>query len=1155
MIQQSSQSPQTSPPSQSLPDQKQLAAHCWSRLASEVVWLPSLILVFATLLAAFTHYWHSANFARTEANFDFQHTAALLEGSLLSCRLSRPACTTIADSLSTDSRFVSLVVSDPVEAKPIFERWRESPSFGEIFEYQGKVLQDSQLAARFVLRMAYPQTRYENTQLLLLAAFAVSFSALCIFGLRWRIRVLFKRCQKRQGGLDAFYDMLNDWAWEQDENFRFTHFSSGLTPMSNTINHENVGKCRWEIGEALHPEGWAAHRAVLEAHLPFRDFEFKRFDRDGSVTYISVSGRPIFDDDGKFCGYYGVARDISARKIIEEKLARSETRFQALFEFLPLPLSFNLESEGYRKPHWNRAWFECFGYTKEVAQGHSGDQFHLWPEQDDRERYIAAVLASNTTYSCETRLSRADGEIRDVRIHGLCVNLGGYRQILTVYQDMTESRHAERVLREANAGLELRIETCQAELAAAKKNAEQVYASRRIFMANMSHEIRVPMSAIIGLTHLLRREMTDCRTLSRIDKIVDAAQHLLDVITDILDLAKIESGNLQIEAADFNVDQLLLGIADMVRDDANAKGLEIIVDTNALPPTLHGDGKHLGQILRHFMSNAVRFTECGHVLLRCKLLKANGERLTVRFEVIDTGLGIPPELQSDIFMAFERFDISTRRLEGAGLGLALAYRLAILMGGKPGCESVPGKGCCFWVEVPLLRSHDDAAWPQLPNELNRSLRVLVADASQDGRTSLQSVLEKLGIKANTVSSGEMAVEAMLQAEHSETPFDCILLDERMPGLDGFAAARRIRILPLKKQPALVLMSAENQAKIRERLMASGFSGYVSKPVTSSTLYDTLIKLLRAPSPWTAEKPATAQDQDHGSEPMKTDEQPAENTRRANILLVEDSMVTQEVVVELLDSAGLGVDSAENGLKALEMVAQHRYDLILMDIQMPYMDGLEATRQIRQMPGYEQTPILAMTANGSTTDRKVCLDAGMNDHLTKPIDPEFLFESLVRWLNLSDEPWFTPHKSVDVPLPAAVPEPMPEKQVKTCVDWDGLKQRYQKRAAFIAKLVQRTIDFYQKTPAAIDACIASKDFEGIGRIAHSLKGSSGNLMAGSLMEIAQRCNLAVRQKQPETLSLAKDMQIMLEKLLVECEQWLKDDNQLKGGQGEISDTCR
>jgi CheY-like chemotaxis protein len=498
------------------------------------------------------------------------------------------------------------------------------------------------------------------------------------------------------------------------------------------------------------------------------------------------------------------------------------------------------------------------------------------------------------------------------------------------------------------------------------------------------------MNAIIGLAHLMRRDATDALARDRIDKLAGAAQHLLQLISDILDLSKIEAGKLALEDTPFSADTLLTRSCEMVSERARAKGLELVLDTDHLPDRLRGDPTRLSQALLNLLSNAVKFTERGWVRLRAEPADERDGRVLVRFEVRDTGIGIAPEQQAALFNAFEQADSSTtRRYGGTGLGLALTRHLARLMGGDAGLSSVPGEGSSFWFTAWLAR--DDEAAVALPPTSLHQLRALLVDDLAESRIALRDRLELLGLRVDLEPSGEAALAQVQRALTRGEAYDLLVIDWRMAPLDGIATLGKLRVLMDSGLPPSLLVTAYDEPEMRRAAQEVGYDAVLVKPISASSLHDTLLRIVQrqgAPLGTARLLPG------HAEAALRRRSQPA------RVLLVDDNPVNLEVAAELLRAVGLEVLLADDGAQAVALAAQRQPALILMDMQMPGMDGLAATRTIRAQPataGAPHLPILAMTANAFGEDRQACLDAGMDDHIAKPVDPEMLYTTLLRWL--------------------------------------------------------------------------------------------------------------------------------------------------------------
>ena len=661
------------------------------------------------------------------------------------------------------------------------------------------------------------------------------------------------------------------------------------------------------------------------------------------------------------------------------------------------------------------------------------------------------------------------------------------------------------------------LEASQMELRRAKEVAEDATRVKSDFLAKMSHEIRTPMNAVIGMSHLVLRTELNPRQQDYVRKIQLSGQHLLGILNDILDFSKIEAGKLSVENIDFSMEKVLENVSNLICEKATAKGLELIFEIEpSIPTHLRGDPLRLGQILINFCNNAVKFTEHGEITVKAQTKEKDENGQLVCFSVSDTGIGLTEEQMGRLFQAFEQADASTtRQYGGTGLGLAISKKLAELMGGEVGVSSEPGKGSTFWFTARLGKSEKSPR--RVPKPDLRGRRVLVVDDSSHARAVLSSMLTSLTFVVHEAPSGREAIEMVGQAAQAGEAYEIIFLDWQMPGLDGIETGRQIRALPnLAAAPHLVMITAYGREEVLKQAEENDFDNILIKPVTPSMLFDAVTQVLGHEEEGVGEvqtAPALDLAYLHG----------------ARVLLVEDNELNQEIALGLLKDAELSIDVAENGEVAVQMVGKHEYDLVLMDMQMPVMDGLTATRAIRSNPQFRTLPIIAMTANVMASDREKCAEAGMNDHIAKPIDPDALVGTLLRWIKprnpgsagVTQTAARSSHSGK--PESAATELIVPEIEGVDVVG--GLKRVAGNKLLYLDLLTKfgtTQID----SAARISAALESGDRNLAERLAHTVKGVAGNIGITSLYDAAAKLESAIRNQDAAVLELLNQFASLL-----------------------------
>jgi diguanylate cyclase (GGDEF)-like protein/PAS domain S-box-containing protein len=875
----------------------------------------------------------------------------------------------------------------------------------------------------------------------------------------------------------------------------------------------------WELDLGTHEVHWSAEscrlhgfepgkRPTLEEAInlyapearPLVRAAVEKSTRDGDgwelvVPLIRADGRRIWASvvasvefvEGKPARLVGAFQDVTARITEQHALQEANTRATLATESGGIGIwGWDILSG---KLTWD-AWMNRLYGMHTPDEGEKN--YEMWRQRwhpEDREAVEQAVqecIAGRRPLDVTFRVLWDDGSVHHLHATG---------QV-----DRDEAGRAVRMLG-ANWDVSGLIEADKTSRRA-RELAEDSSRTKSDFLANMSHEIRTPMNAILGMTYLALRAGPTPQQHGYLTKIGNAAQSLLSIMNSILDFSKIEAGKLELEQIAFSLEEVLSNLLDIVGQKAEEKqlALSVVVDPE-VPRFLIGDPLRVGQVLINIVTNAIKFTEQGKIVITVSVKEIAQDRAFLRFSVRDTGIGIPPEKMATLFQSFNQADTSfTRKYGGTGLGLAISKQLCELMGGGISVESVPGEGSTFLATAGFGTAEEAPAQALRPakNPVPKRSALVVEDSESD-RNVLVAMLQAKGFLARAVASSEEALSVLIHESQAGTPIDLVLMDWKLPGLDGIEASRRIKVHPkLSRIPAILMISAFECEEVASGMNHLTFDGFLIKPITDGLLTSTIASVCG--------EDAAGDARELRSSP---EERPSELAGR-RVLLVEDNEINRDLATELLSDFGIRVTVAVDGREGVNRIAAEIFDLVLMDIQMPVMDGLTATRLIRSNARFQSLPIIAMTAHAMRGDRERSLFAGMNDHLTKPISPDSLRDVLLRWMPAKEGDDLTTMEKVA--LPALAEEEVPEQLAP--FDIPAALQRVNGKPKLLRKLLSGFQQRYANAAAELRTEIGAGRTEEAHRSAHSLKGIAATLEARELREAAGALEYALRDGERE-----------------------------------------
>ena len=806
--------------------------------------------------------------------------------------------------------------------------------------------------------------------------------------------------------------------------------------------------------------------------LDLQSIQFDAFDKTDVVVMETLADQiAVAIKNARL--YETVQQELTERRQAEEALWESEKKYRTILE--SIEDGYYEVDIGGKFTFFNDSLSKIFGLTEDELMGKN---FRDFTNQETSKKGYQAFNKIYTTgkpaKGFDWEIIRKEGTKRYVEASAsLRKDSEGHRiGFQGIIRDITERKQAEVALEKA------------------KQEAEAATKAKSQFLANMSHEIRTPMNAIIGLSDLALKTELTARQRDYLKKISLSGHSLLGIINDILDFSKIEAGKLTMESINFNLEEVLIDFSNMLGLKVEEKGLDLLLNTHPeVPLYLVGDPLRLGQILLNLSNNAIKFTDRGEIVISTELGTDSMDeesKVMLQFSVRDTGIGMTHEQIEKLFQSFTQADVSTtRKYGGTGLGLAISKRLIEMMGGKIWVKSEPEKGSTFYFTAMFGLQQKTEKRPYIVPDKMSGLRVLICDDNPTARQVLYDICSFFSFETTKVASGQEALSELEKAE-SNDGYDLVLMDWRMPRMDGIETTRRIKENSKLSNIPVLLVTGYGREEIKLYAENAGVEGFLIKPVSPSLLYNTIIEMFGEEISLTARVPVQIKEK---SEALKSIE-------GARILLVEDNPINQQVATELLEQTGFIVTVANNGKQGVQAVKTSEFDLVLMDIQMPEMDGHEATHIIRKEPGFDSLPVVALTAHAMAGEREKCLNSGMNDYLSKPIKTEELYAVLTKWIKPGER---------SAPVSKGQP-PSEEDQNELPMELTGINmseglKNVGGKKGFFKKLLLEFHKDYRTVAREITEALSNGQTEYVQRRAHTIKGVAAAIGAEDLMKNA------------------------------------------------------